>query len=74
MNKKAILSFPISGPAYLYSDTASHGDQTKEELYIFRNHISRLKEEVNRLSFMMSEIRNVLESSSSSPDRSVGVF
>ena len=73
MNKKAILSFPISGQSYLYSDTASHGDQAEEELYIFRNHVSRLKEEVNRLSFMMSEIRNVLENSSPS-SRSVGVF
>ena len=73
MNKKAILSFPMSGQAYSYPDTALPGDQTKEELHVFRNHVFRLTEEVNRLSFMMSEIRNVLKSSPSS-SRSVGVL
>lgn len=67
MSKKAILSFPISMQSDLF-------DQTKEEtLYSFRYHVSQLKEEVNRLSFMMSEIRNVLESSSSTKN-SMSVF
>lgn len=37
----------------------------KENLHDFLNSVSQLKKEVERLSFMMSEIRQVLETSSS---------
>ena len=74
MNKKAILPFPVSGQTDVCENISFHSDKVEEDnLHSFRNRVFQLKEEVNRLSFMMSEIRSVLETSSS-VRRSVGVF
>lgn len=76
MSKKAVLPFPMSmsGQAGVCENILFHSDKKAEEsLHVFRDRVFQLKEEVNRLSFMMSEIRSVLETSSST-HRSVGVF
>ena len=72
MSRKAVLSVavPIFEQSNLYEKSLSHSDKEKqyfeiENLHIFSDHIAQLKEEVNRLSFMMSEIRTVLVTSSS---------
>ena len=66
MSKKSSLSLAIaetgSGD---FSGSGKTHHLTDDSLYTFHNYMSQLKEEVNRLNFMMSEIRSVLESSSS---------
>ncbi len=78
MSKQSALSFvtSLSGQASACQDTASfYENQDKntkfevEKLNTFREHVSQLKEEVNRLCFMMSEIREVLETSSNTANR-----
>ena len=67
MSKQTVLSLavPIEG----HQGGVSQGDHKKvcsevENLHTFRDCVFKLKEEVNRLSFMMSEIHDVLETSS----------
>lgn len=67
-NKKATLSF-VTSDEKLWTDSPltrvpSKSYSEREPLTIFRENIQHLREEVNRLSFMISEIRSVLESSS----------
>ena len=68
MSKKVNLSLATSNEK-LWTDSVltrvpSKSYSEREHLDIFRKNIRHLKEEVNRLSFMISEIRSVLESSS----------
>lgn len=68
MSKKVNLSFAASNEK-LWTDSVltrvpSKSYSEREPLNIFHKNIQHLKEEVNRLSFMISEIRSVLESSS----------
>ena len=68
MSKKVNLSLAASNEK-LWMDSVltrvpSKSYSERESLNIFRKNIQHLKEEVNRLSFMISEIRSVLESSS----------
>ena len=67
MSKKSALSFAVS--LSKQSDVSAFDSDnnyaTEESLNTFHNYMFQLKEEVNRLSFMMSEIRSVVESSSS---------
>lgn len=69
MSKKATLSFDTTNEKLWTDSTLTRVPSNKlysemEHLNIFRGNIQHLKEEVNRLSFMISEIRSVLESSS----------
>ena len=66
MSKKTALSLAVS-LSDLSEASISDKDNysTEDSLHTFHNYMFQLKEEVNRLSFMMSEIRSVLESSSS---------
>ena len=69
MSKKINLSFATSNEKLWTDSVLTHVPSNKpyserEYLNIFRRNIQHLTEEVNRLSFMISEIRSVLESSS----------
>ena len=72
MSKKTTVSFvrPVSNQSNTCEDLSFHNQKAEaeyseeENLYILRDRMLQLREEVNHLSFMMSEIRNVLESSS----------
>jgi len=72
MSKKTAVSLvrPVSNQSNTCEDLSFHNRKAEaecsdvENLYILRDRMFQLREEVNRLSFMMSEIRNVLESSS----------
>ncbi len=65
MGKKSFLAFSDDSGACpkvsLYEHSAT--DPSEEKLNNFRSNVLQLKEEVNRLSFMMAEIREVLQSS-----------
>ena len=64
MNKKSNL---------LVATRLSEDRKLPEEqvsLHIFRSHVFQLKEDVNRLGFMLAEIQDVL--SSSSAERRIG--
>ena len=67
MSKKSALSFAVSlsKPSDVSAFDSDNNYATEESLNTFHNYMFQLKEEVNRLSFMMSEIRSVVESSSS---------
>ena len=68
MSKKTALSIAVPLPEQSevnISGAGENGYSPEESLHTFHNYIFQLTEEVNRLSFMMSEIRSVLESSSS---------
>ena len=76
MSKKAVLSVALSDEsARLYSGLSGEkaknppfepeSESEPEELRAFCACMAQLKEDMNRLSFMMSEIRDVLEATSS---------
>ena len=66
MNKKSIVSFSVSaGSGACRKISACESpikalDPFAEQLKDFHDNVFTLKEEVHRLSFMMSEIREVL--------------
>ena len=67
MSRKTVLSLAVSIKGH--QEVLPQGEQREEfyseveKLRIFRDCMFQLKEEVNRLSFMMSEIQDVLETS-----------
>ena len=67
MSKQAILSLAVTfeGNQELLSleeDKAGACSEV-EQLYIFRDSVVQLKKKIHHLSFMMSEIQDVLETS-----------
>ena len=71
MSKKTVISLKTShalavDPAWTQQakPEKQKSEKESENLYQFRKNILKLKEEVSRLSFMMSEIHSVLETSS----------
>ena len=63
--KKATNVVPYKRKATTEKKNPSKTASETENLRAFLNSVSQLKKEVDRLSFMMSEIRQVLETTSS---------
>ena len=67
MSRKTVLS--LAAPIEGHQTALPQSEQRKElysdveKLHIFHDGMFQLKKEVNRLSFMMSEIQDVLETS-----------
>ena len=63
MSKKSFLSLSSCPKVSIYEDSPALIDPLEQKFNNFRDNVLQLKEEVNRLSFMMAEIQEVLQSS-----------